>query len=190
MKSDLKCVARVVPIAVVVTMIPFLSPVRAQDPLTNDVSMDLNNQWATVQGTETAIRALEAYGSKKDGAAALKILESDQPLPVKLRYKTAFESMKESFWRLVAGSHTPFASCDAATPQIVAQYGIDIRSLAATSKAYREENEYTALAKLLKAAPNPPPGSRLASQNIYRGCFSISPQALFHAVDVAIAVKP
>src|SRR5208283_55539 len=190
MKSELKCVAAVVSMAVIFTMIPFWSSADAQDPLTRDVSIDLNNQWGNAQGTETAIRAVQAYGAKKAGAAALKILESDQPVAVKLRYKTAFESMKEDFWRLVAGSHTGFASCDTATPQIVAQYGIDIRSLAAATKAYREDSEYTALAKLLKAAPSPPSGSRLAAQNIYRGCLSISPQALFHAVEETIAVKP
>ena len=165
---------------------------RADDLLTSDVKGTLNSQWASAAGSEAAIIALKTYGTGKNGKDALKILEEGQPDKVKELYNVAADSLGEEFWLLVAGAYNGSPSCDAVVLKIRAQYKSNKKSLADASKAYREKSPFTGLAVLLGDAPldSPPtPPTRTAAQEIYRGCFAISPQALFKAVEEAVAIK-
>jgi hypothetical protein len=179
--------------------------VRADDLLTPDVTRALNAQWATPLGAENAIRALEAYGTGKNPTGALTILVAGQTNAVQELYGIAAGSLKKDFWTLVAGSHEGFPSCDAVSPMLVLHYAAKKTSLADAAKAYRDKGEFVGLAVLLKAspltspAPPPPPApppavplpaTRAAAQMIYRACFSVSPQALFKAIEETIAIKP
>jgi len=170
----------------------------SEDLLTPAITNALNNQWAVPIGTEAAIRALQTYGNGKNAKAALAILKAGRPqapTPDPDLYDIAANSLGADFWRLVAGSHITGPSCDAALRVIRRQFDTNKRSLAAAAKAYRDTGEYAGLAILLKYAPDipsptPPTLSSLQTQEIYRGCFSLSSQMLFQAVEESIAIKP
>jgi len=173
-----------------------LTVARPQDLVTAPATAALNAEWADPNGSELAIRALEAYGKAKNVEAALAVLKSGQVAPTDPDlYDIAATSFGEKFWRMVAGAHTGAASCDAVGPILNQQFSGDKKSLSKTAQTYRDSGDYAALAILLRYTPAvPAAGANPAltvfqARAIYRGCFSISPSVLFLRVEESLGIK-
>jgi hypothetical protein len=162
----------------------------ADDHLTPAVSAALNAQWGYNLGAGAAISALLSYSDGKNPQDALEALKATETLTVQELYGIAAETLKEKLWLMVAGSHTGDASCDAALPELDIQFTQAKSSLFRAAEAYKDKGKFTALAILLDGTHRADGGAtRLNAQNIYRGCFSVNPDKLFHAVQDVVGMN-